>query len=106
MLGATIDQAKNGSSNAFAVLYDATYDIIYRYIFHRTLDTMHTEDIISLVYEKAFKNIKKFRGTTENEIHSWLYQIAYNSIIDHARMSHDVASLEEVLWEPICIEDK
>ena len=100
MLPATIEQAKKWKSDAFAILYDATYDSIYRYIFHRLLDTIHTEDTISLVYEKAFKNITKFRGSTENELYSWLYQIAYNSIIDHQRSVHDVDSLEEILWEP------
>ncbi len=106
MLPGTIEQAKNGKSDAFATLYDATYDSMYRYIFHRTLDTIHTEDIISLVYEKAFKNITKFRGTTENELYSWLYQIAYNSIIDHSRREHEVESLEDIIWEPSYSEEK
>lgn len=55
MLTRDIERAKKGESDAFAILYDATYDQIYRYIFHRVLDTIHTEDIISIVYEKAFK---------------------------------------------------
>lgn len=105
MLPGTIFEAKNGASEAFATLYDATYDSIYRYIFYRTLDTIHTEDIISLVYEKAFKGIKKFRGTTENEVYSWLYQIAYTTVIDHSRKHQDVDSIEELAWEPAHYEE-
>ncbi|GAB0174553.1 MAG: sigma-70 family RNA polymerase sigma factor [Candidatus Altimarinota bacterium] len=106
MLTRDIERAKKGESDAFATLYDATYDQIYRYIFHRVLDTIHTEDIISIVYEKALKGIKKFRGTSENELYSWLYQISYTSIIDYSRGSHDIESLEEVTWEPVYHEEK
>jgi RNA polymerase sigma-70 factor, ECF subfamily len=106
MLPATIDRAKKWESDAFATLYDGTYDRIYRYIFHRVLDTIHTEDILSHVYEKALKNITKFRWTTENELYSWLYQIAYTTIVDFSRKSHDVESLDELIWEPRYEEDK
>jgi DNA-directed RNA polymerase specialized sigma24 family protein len=51
--------------SALGALYDATYDKIYRYVFHRTLDTLETEEIMSDVYMKVFKNLKKFRGTSE-----------------------------------------
>lgn len=106
MLPATIERAKKWESDAFATLFDGTYDRIYRYIFHRVLDTIHTEDILSLVYEKALKHVTKFRGTTENELYSWLYQIAYTTIVDFSRKSHDVESLDELLWEPSYHEDK
>ncbi len=105
MLAKVIERVKSWESDAFATLYDATYDRIYRYIFHRVLDTLVTEDIISTVYHKALKNRKKFRWTTENEIYSWLLQISYTSIIDYNRWSHEIQSLEEILWEPSTIWD-
>jgi RNA polymerase sigma factor (sigma-70 family) len=70
------------------------------------LDTIQTEDIISEVYHKALKNVKKFRWSTEGEVHSWIFQIAYTTIIDHARHEHEIESLEEITWEPSIVEEK
>ncbi len=61
MLESAIAQAKSGDMSAFGDLYDASYEQIYRMIFHRTLDDVFTEDIISLVYMKALKQIKNLK---------------------------------------------
>ena len=95
----SIIHAKTWDTSAFGRLYDASYDRVYRYIFHRVLDTLHTEDIVSEVYHKALKNIKKLRGNTEGEYFSWIFQIAYTTIIDHSRRTVDIDSIEEIAWE-------
>jgi RNA polymerase sigma-70 factor, ECF subfamily len=100
MLTHTLEKAKIWDMSAFSALYDASYDRVYRYIFHRTLDTIKTEDIISEVYMKAMKHIRKFRGGTEGEYYAWIFQIAYTTIIDSSREDIGVDSLEEISWEP------
>lgn len=100
MLVHTLELAKTWDMRAFGMLYDVSYDRVYRYIFHRTLDTIQTEDIISEVYAKAMKAIKKFRGTTEWEYYSWIFQICYTTIIDQSRSDIWVDSLEDITWEP------
>jgi DNA-directed RNA polymerase specialized sigma24 family protein len=52
---------RNGDTNAFSDLYDTSFDRVYRMIYHRTLDTPLTEDIVSTVFMKAFRTIDKFR---------------------------------------------
>ena len=47
--------------DALGILYDASYDQVYRMLFHRTLDTAFTEDLISDVYMKVMKGIRKFQ---------------------------------------------
>ena len=106
MLSGTIEQAKTWDMSAFGTLYDNSYDRVYRYIFHRTLDTTLTEDIISEVFMKALKHIKKFRWESEGEYYAWIFQIAYTTIIDTSRKDIGIDSLEEITWEPRYDEEK
>ena len=105
MLSGTLEQAKTWDMSAFAALYDGSYDRVYRYVFYRTLDTTRTEDIISEVFAKALKYIKKFRGTTEGQYYSWIFQIAYTTIIDSSSQEIGIDSLEEIEWEARYDED-
>lgn len=65
MFSTSLQKAKSGDITAFGDLYEISYDRVYRFLFHRTLDTTFTEDIISDVYAKALKNMTKFRGESE-----------------------------------------
>ena len=89
---------------AFGTLYDASYDRVYRYIFHRTLDTIRTEDVISIVYTKALRYFPKFRGNSEWEYYSWIFHICYTTVIDESGASIWVDSIEEIAYEPSYIE--
>ncbi len=106
MQSGILEQVKIWDMSAFGALYDESYDRVYRYIFHRTLDTTLTEDIISEVFTKSLKSIKKFRWTTEGEYYAWIFQIAYTTIIDSSRNEIGIDSLEEIEWEPRYEEEK
>jgi RNA polymerase sigma-70 factor, ECF subfamily len=106
MTSGVIDRAKTWEREAFGLLYDESYDRVYRFIFYRVLDTIQTEDIISTVYHKALRSIRKFRGTTAWEYYSWLFQIAYTTIVDASRSAHIIESLEDISWEPSYDEDR
>lgn len=92
--------AKQGDREAFGILYDMSYEKVYRSIFHRTLDTYMTEDIISQVYMKAMRSIVKFHGETEWEFFSWVLRIAHTTFIDATRTHHETESVEEMIHEP------
>ncbi len=64
-------------------------------IYHRTLDTPLTEDIVSEVFMKAFKTISNFRGNTEGEYYSWILRIAYTTMIDALRKDETHESVED-----------
>ncbi len=106
MLPKTLAQAKIWDMSSFGALYDDSYNRVYRYIFHRTLDTTLTEDIISEVFTKALKNIKKFRWETEGEYYAWIFQISYTTLIDFSRKEIGIDSLEEIEWELWYEEEK
>lgn len=95
-----IERIRSGDMDAFWVLYDISCDRVYASIFHRTLDTAMTEDIVSQVYYKALKTIKNFRGNSEWEFFSWLLRIGYTTMIDTLKWSPIDTSLDEIVFEP------
>lgn len=100
MIQDILRRARIGDSDAFSFLYDMTLEKVYRSIFHRVLDTMLTEDIVTIVYMKVIKHIKSFRGTTEGEFFSWILRIAYTTTIDSIKHTGDTDPLEDMLIEP------
>lgn len=100
MSHAILSRAIDGDREAFGVLYDMSYEKVYRSIFHRTLDTYITEDIISQVYMKAMKSIQNFRGKTDGEFFSWVLRIAHTTFLDYVRVDHVEESIDEMIHEP------
>lgn len=100
MLLSAIQKAKTGNLESFGILYDASYERVYRFLFYRLLDTSATEDTIAIVYMKALKWIRKFRGTTQWEFFSWILHIAYTTLIDYLRHESPIVSLDTIEWEP------
>jgi RNA polymerase sigma factor (sigma-70 family) len=78
----SLAQFRDGNISAFSLLYDATIDRVYAFVYRRTLDTYLTEEIVSMTYMKAIKNFASLRATTEGEFFSWMFRIAYTTYID------------------------
>lgn len=100
MFHSALDRIRSGDMDGFSTLYDISCDKVYASIFHRTLDTALTEDIVSQVYFKALKTIKNFRGNTEWEFFSWILRIGYTTMIDNLRWHEENTSLDEITFEP------
>jgi RNA polymerase sigma-70 factor (ECF subfamily) len=56
-----VQRAKSGDSEAFARLYDAYIERVYRYIYFRLSDDTATEDIVSQVFLKAWENLGRYK---------------------------------------------
>ena len=94
-----VQQAKSGNSEAFAQLYDAYVERVYRYIYFRTSEDAATEDLVSQVFLKAWENLGRYKVGGSPFI-AWLYTIARNLVIDHYRAKKDVLPLEEAVALP------
>ncbi len=90
-----VRQAQAGDENAFARLYDAYLERIYRYIYFRVAEEQVAEDITSQVFLKAWETLDRYRITGSPFI-AWLYRIARNAVIDHYRTQKSIVGLEEV----------
>ena len=89
-----IHDCKTGRSDSFSHIYEHFVDKIYRFVFHKTMDETVTEDIVSDVFFKALKHMESFSWKTEQELSSWIYRIAYNSVIDFYRTRKEHTELE------------
>lgn len=65
MILESLSRFRAGNQAAFSDIYDASYDTVYRFVYHRTLDTHLTEDIISNIYMKVLIKIDTLRATSE-----------------------------------------
>lgn len=78
---------------------EATYQIwvelktnLHRFITRRSGNEADADDILQDVFFKIHSNIDRLRDTTK--IHSWVYQITRNAIIDHYRKRRSDLSLD------------
>jgi RNA polymerase sigma factor (sigma-70 family) len=67
-------------SSAFILLYDIYYEKIYRYCASRLPSKQVIEDLTSMIFIRAARNISRFTGTTRTEFFDWLYAIATEEI--------------------------
>lgn len=93
-----VRQAISGDPEAFAQLYDACVERVYRYVYFRVTDDAAAEDLTSQVFLKAWENLDGYKPGGSPFI-AWLYTIARNLVIDHYRTRKETVPLEEVISE-------
>ena len=89
-----IDRARNGDRAAFAELYDAHVDSVYRYLLYRVREPSDAEDLTSEVFTRAFANIHRYRWQGKSFL-AWLYTIARNAVTDRRRRDRPTMDIED-----------
>lgn len=79
-----IRSAKQGNADAFATLYRANVQKIFRYIFYRISDQQVAEDLTGDVFMRALEGINRYDDRGKPFI-AWLYTIAHSRVVDHYR---------------------
>ncbi len=79
-----IEQAQNGSKEAFAQLYREYVQQIHRYIYYRTRDQQLAEDLTADVFTKVIEGLPSYVDKGKPFI-SWIYRIAHARVVDHYR---------------------
>ena len=92
-------QAKSGNSEAFAQLYDAYVERVYRYIYFRTSEDSAAEDLVSQVFLRAWENLGRYKVGSSPFI-AWLYTIARNLVIDYYRANKDMVPIDDIVALP------
>ena len=88
-----IKEAKEGKQTAFTKLYNGHQAEVRRIVLSITKNKDVTDDIVSITFTKAFKNIQTFKK--EVSFSMWLKSIATNSCIDFIRSTK--TSSEKIL---------
>ncbi len=79
-----VQLAKQRDEAAFAKLYEAYFDKVYRYVALKIGDRVEAEDIAQQVFLNALKSISSYQ-IKETPFSAWLFRIAHNQIVDHLR---------------------
>jgi RNA polymerase sigma-70 factor (ECF subfamily) len=81
---ALVLQAVRGDQQAFARLYEAHFDRIYRYVYLKIGDREEAEDMTQQVFLRALGSVTSFKyhGTPFT---AWLFRIAHNQMVDYLR---------------------
>ncbi len=79
-----VKRATQHDQEAFAQLYEAHFDRIYRYVALRIGGKEEAEDVTQRVFLNALKAIPHFKPQGR-PFSSWLYRIAHNQVVDHLR---------------------
>ncbi|MBA3877963.1 MAG: RNA polymerase subunit sigma-24, partial [Anaerolinea sp.] len=86
-------EAKGGDPWAFGRIFDEFHEPLHRFIASRVNRPSDAEDLTQLVFVKALEALPRYeqRGVPFG---GWLFRLARNTIIDHARTRHDHAELD------------
>jgi RNA polymerase sigma-70 factor (ECF subfamily) len=88
-----VQRAQQRDTEAFAQLYEAYFDKIYRYLAMRVRNELEAEDMTQQVFMKVLKSISSYKNTGV-PFSSWLYRIAHNQLVDFLRQQNRKATVD------------
>lgn len=101
-----IEDAKRDPA-AFAPLYDAYVDLVWRYAMKRLANEERAADATSQVFIKAIAALPKYRPEMRGEgttFRSWLMLIARNVVIDEVRKHRPALDLDAPSAQPWMVD--
>jgi RNA polymerase sigma-70 factor (ECF subfamily) len=97
---ALVQLAAGGDREAFAQLYRAYADAVYRYALLRVRDIQAAEDVTQEVFVRAYRSMAQLRDPAS--FRSWLMRICHNCVATHieqqARRPETAVSPEASVW--------
>jgi len=90
---ALLAAARKMDRDALIKIFDLYSAALYRYTFHLCNNAVQADQIVGDVFAKLMEHLSAGRGPTTN-LRSYLYEMAYHLVVDDARYSHRMASIE------------
>ncbi|MBR0311419.1 MAG: sigma-70 family RNA polymerase sigma factor [Oscillospiraceae bacterium] len=88
----------------FEDIYQRYYSKVLSYLLSRVRPPEDAEDVCSEVFEKVLRGLNTY-DENKGAISTWIYRIAHNAILDHARKRHPTEELDESLVSGELIDD-
>ena len=79
-----VRRAQQQDKEAFAQLYEANFNKIYRYVVIRIGNKTEAEDVAQQVFLNALRSISSFKWKGA-PFSAWLFRIAHNLVVDYFR---------------------
>jgi RNA polymerase sigma-70 factor (ECF subfamily) len=95
--------AQRGDADAFAQLYRAHVQTIYRYVAHRVSDDQLAEDLTGDVFARALQGLGRYQDRGRPFV-AWLYRIAHARVVDHYRKTDRRPAESDIEDEPIRVD--
>ena len=95
-----VRRASGHDPAAFAELYNAYLDKIYKYIYYKVGNAHDAEDLCEQVFLKAWEAIGRFTWHG-HPFSSWLYKLAHNLVVDHYRTKRETTPLGNIVATPL-----
>ncbi|TAK54904.1 MAG: RNA polymerase sigma factor [Bacteroidetes bacterium] len=92
-------QVRDGELQKLALIFERHHVTLYNYYVRQTGDRDLSEDFVQEVFLRIMKYRHTFRG--EGEFLPWMYHIARNVQIDHARKWGRETQLDEEIHESV-----
>ncbi len=89
-------RASQYDQEAFAELYNAYVDKIYKYLYYKVGNPLDAEDLCEQVFLKAWEAIGRY-AWCGHPFSSWLYRLAHNLVVDHYRTRRDTMPLNDMV---------
>ena len=89
-------RASGHDQEAFAELYNAYVDKIYKYIYYKVGNHADAEDLCEQVFLKAWEAIGRYTWCG-HPFSSWLYKLAHNLVVDHYRTHRESLPLNDLM---------
>jgi RNA polymerase sigma-70 factor, ECF subfamily len=88
-----VELARSGDAEAFGRIFDLYHEPVYRYVASRVRRPVDAEDLTQTVFVKALEALPRYeaRGVPFG---GWLFRLARNTLIDHARTRRDHVDLD------------
>ncbi len=110
MTGVNSSKETRGTREIFAELYEEFLPRVFRYIRYRVNSEQVTEDLTSIVFEKALTNFERY-SKEKASFSTWIFSIAHNVVIDYYRtqarrptFSLEKAEIEVSSNEPLPVD--
>ncbi len=81
---ALVLSAQKGDRDAFAQLYEANVDRIYRYLLARLTEPADAEDVTTEVFMQAMRSLPSYKPKGTPLI-AWLFRIAHNQAVNYMK---------------------
>ncbi len=97
---ALVHQARDGSREAFGILYERHRTTIARYVAARIRDSADSEDLTEAIFESAWRAMGRYREQGVPFL-AWLYRLAHNRVVDHYRALRPTVTLVPEVHESL-----
>lgn len=95
-----LQRAQRGDPDAFAALYRANAQAVFRYIAYRVNNVQLAEDLTGDVFTRALEGLPNYADQGKPFI-AWLYRIAHARVVDYYRRSERRPVESDVDAEPL-----